>query len=237
MSAIRSHTNPALPKLNLPADIPHASTAYLIMRAILQALFSVIYKLRTFNRHLEPASGGVLYICNHQSFLDPIIASCMLQRPCNYMARDSLFRNAFFAKVISTFNAFPVKRGTADTGAIKEAMRRLKAGGCLVIFAEGTRTEDGRIGPMLPGVALLAQRAAKWVVPVVIDGAYEAWPRTRKFPGAGSMMVQYGTPMPQEQAKKLSSDELIATMRQQMIAMQTDLRKRAGRPELKYDRN
>ena len=175
-----------------------------------------------------------MYICNHQSFLDPILMSLGLCRPMNYMTRDSLFRNPLFGRVIRSFNAFPVRRHTADLAAMKEAMRRLKAGGQVVVFAEGTRTTDGRVGPMLPGVALLAQRAAQWTVPVAIDGAFEAWPRTQPLPSPGFISVSYGRPIPREQAADMEPHELMRRVRATIIDLQADLRRRTCRPALKY---
>jgi 1-acyl-sn-glycerol-3-phosphate acyltransferase len=204
------------------------------MRRFFQVTVSLGWKARIYNRQFEPTRGGAVYICNHQSFLDPILMSYALRRPMSYMARDTLFHIPLFKQVITALNAFPVRRGTADTGALKEAMRRLKAGGQLVVFAEGTRTLDGRIGPFLPGVALLAQRSAEWTVPVVIDGAYEAWPRTQKLPSPGSIVVRYAPPIHRDEARKMDAETFINHVRNVLIEMQADIRRRAGRPALKY---
>jgi 1-acyl-sn-glycerol-3-phosphate acyltransferase len=204
------------------------------MRRFFQVTISLGWKARIYNRQFEPTRGGAVYICNHQSFLDPILMSYALRRPMSYMARDTLFHIPLFKQVITALNAFPVRRGTADTGALKEAMRRLKAGGQLVVFAEGTRTLDGRIGPFLPGVALLAQRSAEWTVPVVIDGAYEAWPRTQKLPSPGSIVVRYAPPIHRDEARKMDAETFINHVRNVLIEMQADVRRRAGRPALKY---
>jgi len=196
---------------------------------------SAFWKIRIYNRHYEPSEGGVVYICNHQSFFDPILMSFALRRPVNFMARDSLFRIPIFGPSLNLVHAFPVKRGTADTGALKEAMRRLKNGGQVVLFAEGTRTHDGKIGKFLPGFALLAQKAAKWVVPVVIDGAYEAWPRQKALPGPGKIVVQYAKPISQQEIRKMKSEQLVKHLRGILIDMQNDIRRRVGREVINYD--
>lgn len=234
MSGLRSHPNPKLPKLRLPKDLPRGSVLYHVMRALLHMAITLMWKARVFNRHHEPAAGSVLYICNHQSYLDPILATYMLQRPGNYMARHTLFRNRVFGAFIKAVNAFPVRRGAADIAAVKEAMRRLKAGGCVVVFAEGTRTRDGHIRRMLPGVVLLAQRTANWTVPVVVDGAFECWPKGKALPRPGKIVVQYGTPIAQADARKMKPADLLARIRQEMIAIQATLRRRLGRPALTY---
>ena len=235
MKSPTSFPNPELSGLRLPKGVPGPSPFYIFMRRFFQVTISLGCNIRVYNRHFEPTRGGAVYICNHQSFLDPVLMSFALRRPMSYMARDTLFHVPLFKQVITALNAFAVRRGTADTGAMKEAMRRLKAGGQVAIFAEGTRTLDGRIGRFLPGVALLAQRSAEWTVPVVIDGAYEAWPRTQKLPSPGSIVVQYAPPIHRDEARKMAPEALVNHVRNVIIRMQGEVRRRAGRPKLEYD--
>lgn len=235
MKSPTSFPNPELSGFHLPDGVPRSTPLYFFTRLALQVVMPLAWKVRVFNRHYEPTRGGAVYICNHQSFLDPILMSFALRRPMGYMARDTLFRMPGFKHLIAGLNAFPVRRGTADTGAMKEAMRRLKAGRQVVIFAEGTRTLDGKIANFLPGVALLAQRSAEWIVPVVIDGAYEAWPRTQKLPSPGEIVVQYAKPIRSQQVRKMDAKMFVNQVRETIIEMQTNIRRRTGRPALKYD--
>ena len=235
MRPLCSHPNPNLRRWALPANVQNSTVWYRFWRVVAGLGCILMWRIRVFNRHHEPTSGSVLYISNHQSFMDPMLGTCMLQRPISYMARDSLFHPRLFAWYIRSLNTFPVHRGTADTGAVREAMRRLKARGQLMVFPEGTRTRDGRIGPLLPGVSLLARRAADWVVPMVIDGAFEAWPRTRRLPGPGYVVVQYGRPISQAKARAMKPRAFMAYVRREMIVIQSDIRRRLGRSALKYD--
>ncbi len=232
MKGPRSFPNRRLGLRNWPEGVPAPNLYYRLMRRVFQATMTAGWRVRVFNRHLEPTSGGVVYICNHQSFLDPMLMSFALRRPMNYMARDSLFRFPLFRGLIRSLNAFPVRRGHADTAALKESMRRLKAGGQLVVFAEGTRTHDGGIGPLLPGVAMLARRAAEWTVPTVIDGAFECWPRGQLLPRPGSIVVSYATPISRSEAREAEPQEFMAGIRRTLIQTQADLRRRVGRPPL-----
>ncbi|HNX26984.1 MAG TPA: lysophospholipid acyltransferase family protein [Phycisphaerae bacterium] len=231
-----NHLNPVFNVFGgLPPKVEGAGFYYRFMRRVAQVMFGMLWKTRYFNRHFEPAAGSVIYMCNHQSFFDPMLASCALVRPGNYMARESLFKHFGFGNFIRTLNAFPVKRGTADVGALKEAMRRLKDGKTVVIFPEGTRTKNGCIGEFLPGVAMLAQRSADWVVPVVIDGAYEVWPRNQALPNfTCSIAVEYGQPISHEEAKKMAPQVFVNSVREKMILMQNELRTRIGRKPFDY---
>lgn len=235
MKGLPSYPNPQLRGWRFAEGVPTPGLWYRIWRRSFQTLLAEPYKLRVFNRHYEPTSGSALYICNHQSFFDPPLMSLGLRRPMSYMARESLFRFSLFRKLIRSLNAFPVKRDTSDTGAIKEGLRRLKAGGQLVIFAEGTRTFDGRVMEFLPGVALLARRAADWVVPTVIDGAFEAWPRGQALPGGGQIVVAYCRPIPRDELDRLTDKEILDRARERIIAMQADVRRRQGKPAIAYN--
>ena len=230
----RSHPNPKLRSIRLPDTIESSSAFYFGVRWILRLSLPMLWNARVYGRHHEPSEGGVVYISNHQSFLDPTLVGFSLVRPLSYMARSTLFDIPGLSQLMTALNTFPVKRGSADTGALKEAMRRIKRGGQVLVFAEGTRTRDGRIAPFLPGVALLARRAAKWIVPVVIDGAFEAWPRSQSLPSTGNVMVSFGKPIPQSDVRELQAAPLVEHIRQKMIQMQTDIRRRVGRPELIY---
>jgi len=235
VASTRSHPNPLLQTFRLPERVQPPSAFYMCMTWLCRMFLPLMWRTRIFGRHNEPADGSAVYISNHQSFLDPMLVGFGLARPMNYMARDTLFDTPGLKQLMKSLNAFPVKRGTADTGALKEAMRRLKAGGQVLVFAEGTRTRDARIGDFLPGVALLAQRAAEWVVPVVIDGAFEAWPRTNRLPQLGNIVVCFGSPIPQARARKMKAAALVEHVRQVIIRMQTEVRRRVGRSELEYD--
>lgn len=235
MNEYRSHPNPLLRRWRLAEGVQNCSLYYRVMRWGCRVAGAAFYHQRVYNRHHEPATGGVVYVSNHQSFFDPILVTNALSRPGNYMARDTLFRQPWFRRLIESLNAFPIQRNKADTGALKEAMRRLKNGRTIVIFPEGTRTRDGHIGPFLPGVAVLSQRAAEWTVPVLIDGAFEAWPRTQMLPRPGRIFVEYAPAIPREEARQYSPEEFVRRVRQTLIDMQTHLRARIGKPTLHYE--
>ena len=231
---LSSYPNAKLKGLRFSEEVQQLSLFYRLSRRISHVVICSLWQVRVFGRRHEPDSGGVLYLANHQSFLDPPLISFGLQRPVNFMAREGLFRNRYFARLIQAFHAFPVKAGTADIGALKEAMRRLKSARQVAVFPEGTRSLDGRIGPFLPGAAMLAQRAADWTVPVLIDGAVECWPRTRKLPLPGSIIVQYGRPISQAEAREYDSESFVHMVRSRVIDMQSEIRKRVGQPVFDY---
>jgi len=185
----------------------------------------LLFRLHVRGQTGLPSTGGVLLVTNHQSFLDPWLIGLASNRQVHYMARDTLFRGGFLQYLGELLNAFPVKRGKADLWAIRTAVERLNKGYMVNIFPEGTRSPDGIIGPIAPGMVLILNRckADIPIVPVVIDGAFESWPRTAKFPRPHAIRIIYGHPILATTWRQWSAEELATQVRHEMIKLQTEL--------------
>ena len=168
---------------------------YRLIQCSLQLAAVLVYRVRYSGRRHIPSEGGVLVVSNHQSHLDPPLVGIGCPRLMNYLARDSLFHFAPFGRFIHSINAIPIDRKGIGLAGIKEALKRLKRGEMVLIFPEGTRSSDGEIAPFRPGFTTLAVRSKAAILPVAVDGAFQAFPRWRKFPGPGRIRVHYGTPM------------------------------------------
>ena len=129
---------------------------------------------------------------NHVSYLDPIVLAIATPRKLNFMARDDLFRNAFFGWFIYSLGAFPVKRESADLSALKEAIRRLKQGKVLVLFPEGSRAFEGRSNEPQPGIGFLAAKSSVPIIPAFIKGADIALPKGAKKIRSTEIDVYFG---------------------------------------------
>lgn len=149
-----------------------------------------------------PTSGACILASNHASYLDPMVIGAAIQRNISYMARASLFKGIFGPFMLSVL-AFPVKRGSADRGALKEAMRRLKAGMPVVVFPEGTRGAELR--KPLAGVGFLALKAGVPIVPVYIRGTNKALPRGACLIRPHKVVIRFGKPFVAD-TKKSSID-------------------------------
>lgn len=192
---------------------------YRFCRVICRVWFVLFFRGRVFHAERVPPFGGALIVANHQSFLDPVLATFALDRECHYMARDTLFRNPLFRRLIESLNAFPVKRGSADLGAIKEMLRRLRNKQVVVAFPEGTRTPDGTIGRMLSGVVIVARKAGVPIIPTVILGAFEAWPRNAPLPEPAPIVVAYGEPIQPAEFAALPDDDAIRLVRERILEL------------------
>lgn len=191
------------------------------LQAICRVATTLLFDLKVFGIHRIPQQGGVLVVSNHQSYLDPVLVAVRSRRPLSYMAKSELFRFKPFVWLIRSLGAFPVRQGAGDVRAMKEAIERLQGGDALVIFPEGSRSYDGRLLPIEPGIALVVRKAKVPVVPVVLDGAYLAWPKGRRMFRAAPVRVCYGPPM---DLSKLDRQQIIETIERKFHEMLSQLR-------------
>ena len=223
-SFVIRHSGFVIPLCNVPS-----SAAYGInfLHRSLQLLAVVVYRVRYSGRQNIPAFGGVLVVSNHQSHLDPPLVGIGCPRPMNYLARDTLFRFAPFRWLIGSVDAIPIDREGIGLGGIKESLRRLKRGEMVLIFPEGTRTRDGQIASFRPGFTALAVRSGAAILPVAVEGAFQAYPRWRKLPGPGRIRVHFGEPMMPCEFAGRDERELLAEVERRVRECHAELRRQA----------
>ena len=148
------------------------------------------------------------------------------------MGRKTLFDSFLFGGLIRYLDAIPIDRDGMSLGGIKETLKRLKKGETVVLFPEGTRTLDGRVGELKPGFVALARRGKVPILPAAVDGAYDAWPRSSHFPRPTKICTVFGPQISREEIEKLSDDALIAELRQRIIDCHRQARQLRGLPDL-----
>lgn len=138
--------------------------------------------------------GPLLFASNHRSFLDPPYVGMWLDRPMSYFARASLWRIPIVREFLDIFGGLPIDRGTPQMAIMKRTVAWLRAGRRILLFPEGTRTRDGRLGRLRDGAALFARRAGVPIVPVYIHNSDRVWPRGALLPrlGGARCEIRYG---------------------------------------------
>ena len=134
---------------------------------------------------------------NHASFLDPPLVGTAVPREINYLARESLFEVPVLGWIIRQWNSVPVDRDGGGAAGLKAILNRLKRGGAIIMFPEGTRTHDGNLQPARSGIGLAVIKSNVPVVPARIFGSFEAYNRRMKIPRffLREMSVKYGEPL------------------------------------------
>lgn len=175
-----------------------------------------------------PRTGGVLLISNHLSHLDVFVLGLPVPRMLNYVARSTLFIPVL-GPLIRSVGGFPIQREGKGTSGVKETLRRLRDGGIVTFFPEGTRSPDGVLGPLKPGIAALAERARVPIVPAGIAGTFEAWPRWRMLPRPGPVWVHFGRPIAPAEIAGATPEFILALMRERILESQCEARRALAR--------
>jgi 1-acyl-sn-glycerol-3-phosphate acyltransferase len=153
-----------LPRINHPV--------WALVWSISVPLGALLGVPRTSGRARVPRRGGLLVVSNHVSDRDPpILGLAFRRRTLYYMAKSELFRHRLGGWFIAALGAFPVIRGGADREAIRMARGVLARGSALLMFPEGTRSRDGRLGAPFSGAGSLALVEGVTVVPAAIWGS------------------------------------------------------------------
>jgi 1-acyl-sn-glycerol-3-phosphate acyltransferase len=162
-----------------------------VFRPGVRGLCRLYFGLELHGTEHIPAAGAVVITPNHQTYADPPLVSIPIRRPVYYMAWGRLFAIPFFGWFIRRLRAFPVGLESSDPRAPREAVRLLKAGEAVMIFPEGERTIDGRVGRFKPGAFRLAASLGVPVLPVTIAGGHEAWPPGPLLPRPRRIAITY----------------------------------------------
>jgi 1-acyl-sn-glycerol-3-phosphate acyltransferase len=191
--------SPARAKKEPPKALTFARKTwmYSLGQSFFRMLAIIFFDLRADGVSNIPRRGGVLIVSNHQSFLDPVMLGVKVSRPMSFLAKSELFVNRIFGYLIRGVNAFPVRQGEGDVGAVRETIKRLQEGHVLVMFPEGGRCDDGEVQPMQTGIGLIIRRAGPTVkvVPAAVAGTFASWPRGQLLPRPMPIRVKYGQPM------------------------------------------
>ena len=217
------------------SNVGKSVTWYWVVRFICRVFCLLFFRVRAFGRENIPADGPVILAGNHQSFLDPVFCGSSEPRRLTYMARDTLFTFGPFGWLLRSINVIPLSRDKADIATMRAVLDRLKKGEAVCLYPEGTRTTDGRIAAFKPGFGLLCRRSRATVVPVLVEGAFECWPRTRKLFKIGShVVIRFGEPLAPEQVQKMTNEQLADHVTALLRTLQSETRQKLGKPPLDY---
>jgi 1-acyl-sn-glycerol-3-phosphate acyltransferase len=175
-----------------------------------------LFQIRCQGRRNFPRCDGALVCSNHQSYLDPVLVGLACDRRLNYLARQTLFDFRLLGGLIRWYDAIPIQRDGLGLSGLKETLRRLRRGELVLVFPEGRRSNDGQVARLKPGFCALARRAKVPLISVGIDGAFDAWPRDRRWPRLVPIGIHVGPPLWPSDFLSLSDAELVSLVEQRI---------------------
>ena len=146
--------------------------------------------------NLRPGQ-NYIFMSNHVSNLDPPVLIPVIPGRCSVLVKKELFRIPILGTGMKVADLVPVDRGDREAAieSVNAAVKVLQRGLHMLVFPEGTRSEDGRLLPLKKGPFHLAMESGVPVVPVTLLGTYESWPKNRFTLRPGTATVVFHAPV------------------------------------------
>jgi cytidylate kinase len=164
-----------------------------LARVVLGGLLRLVWGWRIIPKDDTDYKENFIYASNHRSNADPPVVGASIPGELHFVAKESLFTwNRTFAKLITTYNAVPIRRGVFDREAMDRFLELLKDDRSIMIFPEGGRQSGLELGKPRPGVGYLALNSGRSVVPVYADGTASMWSALWRRP---RLTIRHGRPI------------------------------------------
>lgn len=191
-----------------------------ILGKIFKLGFKYYFDMEAFGTENIPQKGPFIIAPNHQSYLDSLFVMAFMRvsdvsRSYFYAKEQHVNRNGLLKFLARHHNVIVMEKSNLKY-SIQQLGTVLKMGRNVVIFPEGTRTRTGELGEYKKTFAILSQELGVPVVPVRIDGAYEAMPKGTHHLNRHKVTVTFLPPMTASTAE-LSYDEFAASIRQAVV--------------------
>ncbi len=172
-------------------------------------------RLRCEGRERVPRDGPVVFMANHESWLDIPALLAAIPVQVRFLAKKSLFAWPFFGWAIGAMGFIPVDRKNRREAvrSFEDAAARIHAGRSVLIFPEETRSTDGALLPFQRGGFLIAIKAGIPIVPVGLDGPARCLPKHNYLIRPGTITVRFGDPIPTAGRGVTEKGELTAAVR------------------------
>ena len=196
-----------------------------LMRFLAWLVISVVYRLRTSGLENVPVQGPAVVVCNHVSYVDPIILAGSVRRPMRFVMWYKIFQIRFLSFIFKTMKAIPIAGAREDKAIMDEAFElvdaELAAGNIVCIFPEGAITRDGEIARFRPGIEKIIKRRPVPVVPASLGRLWGSWFSRRRngtlrmIPGRlfSRVTVSFGEPVPPSEVTAAKLELLVRTLR------------------------
>ncbi len=187
-------------------------------------LFRTLFSLRVEGKENLPKDGPFILAPNHVSYLDAFYCVCAMPfsliLKTYFVGFGTIFGHPLISWGVRFHRLVPIDADLNLAEALRTCSFILKNGKCLVYFPEGQRSADGELKEFRKGIGILLKETNAKVVPVYIEGAYAAWPRSRPIPLPANITVKIGKPYKPSDVKLQNADdpyvELAADLRERV---------------------
>ena len=173
-----------IPELFLATGLMNAVVAVYIyslvpeflMRFLAWLLIHSFYRVDKQDLDRVPVEGPCVIVCNHVSYVDPVVIAACVRRPIRFVMDHRVFAVPLLNFIFRTMRAIPIAPAKEDAAlkerAFEEAAAALRAGEIVCIFPEGKITDSGELNPFRPGLQRILEQAPVPVVPMALRGLW-----------------------------------------------------------------
>ncbi|GHV55136.1 1-acyl-sn-glycerol-3-phosphate acyltransferase [Synergistales bacterium] len=187
---------------------------YMLARIALRIYFAVYHRvtingLAELREFLSSYAAPVIVAANHESYLDPPLVGMAFPSRLRFVAWDGLFKVPVFASLIRALGAVPVSQQDKSSAAalLRQVIGFIEDGSNVLIFPEGERSPDGNMLPLQGGAALIAAKTGAPIIPVWIEGTYEAYSMYVLLPRPRKVTLTFGKPIMPDSGGETSEKE------------------------------
>ena len=224
----------SIPQLFILAAVLNAVVAIYIyslvpeflMRFLSWVFVNVMYRIKVKGLENIPETGPALIVCNHVSFMDPLVIGGSVRRPVRFVMDHNIFNIPVMGFIFRTARAIPIAPAREDAGALQQAFDRIDAelaeGEVVCIFPEGKLTRDGEMNEFKKGVEKILERRPVPVIPMALRGLWGSFFSRREGKPAMSrpptrfwsrIEVVVTAPVPGDDASATSLQKIVAGLR------------------------
>jgi len=183
-----------------------------------------------------PDKGPFLLCSNHQSYIDPILLAGALPwrtfRDTFALGTSDIFGAGFMRRLARWLRVVVLDPDANLVPAMRAGAFGLRQGHVLILYPEGERTNTGQLTVFRKGAAILSIHTQTPIVPIAIEGFYDAWPRHKKYPTFTPLEMTIGKPIlppPATEASEAAYDSLTTEVKASVALMWEGLRKEESR--------
>jgi len=194
---------------------------YKLCHRVVFTFFKLVYGFKVAGAENIPESGRIILASNHISAFDPPAIGVATKRMLFYLAKKELFSIPILSTIIRHLNTIPIDRGAGDIKALKMFTDSLQREHAVLLFPEGTRSRDGKIGEAREGIGFIASKTESDIIPCFIRGTNDL---RRNFLSRTGIRVYFGEriefkhyknlQLPKRQLYKKISNDVLTRIKQ-----------------------
>ena len=214
-----------------------AETFFYSLGRFLQLVWLDLFELKVEGVENLPQKGPFLLCSNHQSYIDPVVMGSQLPwhlfRDTFALGTSEIFGRGLMRRLARWLRVVVLDPDANLVPAMRAGGYGLRNGRILILYPEGERSNTGKPRVFRKGAAILAIHEQAPIVPVAIEGFYDAWPRHQKLPRRARLQIVFGKPIlppPVSEASEAAYEKLTAELKARVVDLWQALRRKDGKP-------